>query len=119
MAKSLSTLAVGTKFEVPVKTAFQSILGSKVVFKMADKNHTGYPSGAVTLITDRIIALLPFDAKEPSNSNSDPAELRKQPLFLCKLASMAEQQCHGGKLVQREARRGRFPRVGAGFRKPL
>lgn len=71
MAKSLSTLAVGTKFEVPVKTAFQSILGSKVVFKMADKNHTGYPSGAVTLITDRIIALLPFDAKEPSNSNSD------------------------------------------------
>lgn len=71
MAKSLSTLAVGAKFEVPVKSAFQSILGSKVVFKMADKNHTGYPSGAVTLITDRIIALLPFDAKEPSNSNSD------------------------------------------------
>ena len=71
MAKSLSTLAVGATFEVPVKAAFRSYLGDYVVFKMADKNHAGYPSGAITLITDKIIALLCSDAKEPSNSNSD------------------------------------------------
>ena len=71
MAKQLSTLGVGTTFEVPVKSAYRSFLGDYVVFKMADKNHAGYPSGAITLITDKIIALLCSDAKEPSNSNSD------------------------------------------------
>ena len=39
MAKQLSTLAVGTTFEVPVKSAYRSFLGDYVVFKMADKNH--------------------------------------------------------------------------------
>ena len=71
MSKKLSTLGVGTTFEVPVKSAYRSFLGDYVVFKMADKNHSGYPSGAITLITDKIIALLCSDAKEPSNSNSD------------------------------------------------
>lgn len=71
MSQALSALSVGATIELPVKSAFQSILGQTLVFKIADKNHTGYPSGAVTLITDRIIAILPFDAKEPSNSNAD------------------------------------------------
>ena len=71
MSKKLSTLGVGTTFEVPVKSAYRSFLGNYVVFKMADKNHSGYPSGAITLITDKIIALLCSDAKEPSNGNSD------------------------------------------------
>lgn len=46
MSKKLSTLGVGTTFEVPVKSAYRSFLGDYVVFKMADKNHSGYPSGA-------------------------------------------------------------------------
>lgn len=71
MAKALSSLAVGATIEVPVKAAFQSILGETVVFKLADKDHKGYPSGAATLITDKIISLLSFDAKEPDNSNGD------------------------------------------------
>ena len=71
MAKSLSTLAVGATFEVPVKAAYQSLLGATVVFKMADKNHSGYPSNSVTLICDKIPIVLAFDAKEPSNSNAD------------------------------------------------
>ena len=62
MSKKLSTLGVGTTFEVPVKSAYRSFLGDYVVFKMADKNHSGYPSGAITLITDKIIALLCSDA---------------------------------------------------------
>lgn len=71
MAKSLSTLAVGATFEVPVKAAYQSLLGTSVVFKLADKNHSGYPSGAITLIADKIVMVGAFDAAEPSNSNSD------------------------------------------------
>ncbi|MEF2589885.1 MAG: DUF6273 domain-containing protein [Oscillospiraceae bacterium] len=38
---------------------------------MADKNHAGYPSGSVTLVTNQIIKMLCFDAKESSNGNSD------------------------------------------------
>lgn len=71
MAKRLNTLPVGSTFEVPVKTTYQSFLGDYIVFKMADKNHAGYPSGSVTLITDKIIALLCADAREPNNGNSD------------------------------------------------
>ena len=35
--EKLSTLGVGTTFEVPVKSAYRSFLGDYVVFKMADK----------------------------------------------------------------------------------
>lgn len=71
MAKSLSTLAVGATFEVPVKAAYQSLLGTSVVFKLADKNHSGYPSGAITLITDKIVMVGAFDGIEPNNSDSN------------------------------------------------
>lgn len=71
MPKTLSSLAVGTKVEVPVQSAYQSRFGAKIVFKIADKNHSGYPSNSVTLITEKIIQLMCSDAKELSNSNSD------------------------------------------------
>ena len=68
MSKTLGSLTVGAKIEVPVLSAYQSRFGSKIVFKIADKNHSGYPSNSVTLITEKIIQLMCFDAKEPSNS---------------------------------------------------
>lgn len=71
MSKALSSLAVGTKIEVPVLPAYQSRFGAKIVFKIADKNHSGYPANSVTLIAEKIIQLMCSDAKEPSNSNSD------------------------------------------------
>lgn len=71
MSKALSSLAVGDKIEVPVLSAYQSRFGAKIIFKVADKNHSGYPSKSVTLITERIIQLMCSDAKEPSNDNSD------------------------------------------------
>lgn len=71
MSQSISNLAVGAKIEVPVLSAYQSRFGAKLVFKIADKNHSGYPSNSVTLITEKIIQLMCFDAKEASNSNSD------------------------------------------------
>lgn len=71
MSKTLGSLSVGEKIEVPVLSAYQSRFGSKIVFKIADKNHSGYPSNSVTLITEKIIQNMASDAKEPSNSNSD------------------------------------------------
>ena len=71
MSKTLGSLSVGAKIEVPVLSAYQSRFGSKIVFKIADKNHSGYPSNSVTLITEKIIQLMCFDAKEPNNSNGD------------------------------------------------
>ena len=71
MSKAISSLAVGDKIEVPVLSAYQSRFGAKIVFKVADKNHSGYPSNSVTLITEKIIQLMCSDAKEASNSNSD------------------------------------------------
>ena len=71
MSKTLGSLSVGAKIEVPVLSAYQSRFGSKIVFKIADKNHSGYPSNSVTLITEKIIQNMASDAKEPSNSNND------------------------------------------------
>jgi hypothetical protein len=71
MPQAMSALAVGAKIEIPVKSGYQSQFGTKIVFRVADKNHSGFPANSVTLITDKIIQLLAFDAKEPSNANSD------------------------------------------------
>lgn len=71
MPKALSTLGVGNKVEVPVKSAWQSRFGAQLVFEVADKNHAGYPANSVTLIADKIIALLCSDAVEPANSDAN------------------------------------------------
>ena len=68
---AIGTMPVGTAIEVPVLSAYQSRFGAKIVFKIADKNHSGYPSNSVTLITEKIVQLMCSDAKEPSNSNKD------------------------------------------------
>lgn len=67
MSQRLSDLPVGSL----VKDAGSLFLNKPIIWKIADKNHTGYPDGAITLITEKIIALRCFDAKEASNSNSD------------------------------------------------
>lgn len=67
MSKLLSNLPIGSLVKDPNST----FLGSPIIWKIADKNHTGYPTGAVTLITERSIAMRAFDAKEPNNSDSN------------------------------------------------
>ena len=71
VGKLLSTLNVGDAVEVPVVSDWQSRFGANIVWKVADKNHSGYPSNSVTLITEKIIQVMAWDAKEPSNSNSE------------------------------------------------
>ena len=62
---TLSSLPIGAKIKVP-----HSVMGN-VIFLKADQNHTGYPENSTTLITDEIILLRAFDAKEPNNTDSN------------------------------------------------
>lgn len=54
-----------------VKDTGTTYYGKPIVFQVAAKNHAGYPANSVTLLTERIITLKSFDAKEPSNSDSN------------------------------------------------
>ncbi|MEA5057784.1 MAG: DUF6273 domain-containing protein [Anaerotignum propionicum] len=67
MLKALSTLEVGTL----IKDTGTLYNGKPIVWKIVDKDHSGYPSGAVTLMTDKIISLKCFDALEPNSSDGN------------------------------------------------
>ena len=67
VGKELASLPVGSLIKDPNST----FLGEPIIWRIADKNHTGYPDGSITLITDKIIALRCFDAKEPNNSDAN------------------------------------------------
>lgn len=62
---TLGSLPIGAKIKVP-----HSVMGD-IVFLKCDQNHEGYPENSTTLITDELILLRTFDAKEPNNANSD------------------------------------------------
>ena len=65
MPQPITNLSVGAKIK------FGSIYNQPIVWLVTAKNHAGYPSGAITLLTERIVKIMAVDAKEPSNSNSD------------------------------------------------
>lgn len=65
MPQALSNLAVGAKIK------FGTLYGSSLVWTLADKNHSGYPTGAVTFVAEKIIKLMCADAIESSNSDSN------------------------------------------------
>ncbi|MFD1203607.1 DUF6273 domain-containing protein [Sporosarcina contaminans] len=67
MAQLLSSLPVGAKVKDP-GTVYN---GKPVVFQVAAKNHPGYPVNAITLLTERIISIKAFDAKEPGNTDAN------------------------------------------------
>ena len=62
---TLGSLPIGAKIKVP-----HSVMGD-IVFLKCDQNHDGYPANSTTLITDKIILLRAFDAKEPQNTDSN------------------------------------------------
>lgn len=67
MTQALSALAVGAK----VKDTTSNFYGTPLIWKIADKNHAGYPASSVTLITEKIITLRAFDGKEPTNTDAN------------------------------------------------
>lgn len=62
---TLGSLAIGSKIKIS-----HSVLGD-IIFLKADKDHGGYPENSTTLITEKIILLRAFDAKEPNNSDNN------------------------------------------------
>mgnify|MGYP001035656787 CR=1 FL=1 len=66
MFKRLGELPVGALVKDPETTYY----GKPIVWKIADKNHSGYPANSVTLITDKLIGAKTFDGKELKNSDS-------------------------------------------------
>ena len=60
----LGTLSVGDKVK------FGSIYSQPIVWVVAAKNHTGYPSNSVTLVSEEVIKIMAFDASEPSSPSS-------------------------------------------------
>lgn len=67
MAKALSALSNGAL----VKDTGTLYNGKPIIWRVIDKNHSGYPTNSVTLMTDRIITLKCFDAMESGNSDGN------------------------------------------------
>lgn len=67
MSQTLGSLPIGAK----VKDVNTKFLDEPIVWLKADKDHTDYPTNSTTLITEKIIALRAFDAKEPNNTDSN------------------------------------------------
>lgn len=67
----VKNMPVGTKIKVPVNTDCQSFLGKNITWMVIDHAHTGYPQNYTTLRTEKIIACLSFDAREPENTDSN------------------------------------------------
>lgn len=70
MAQSISNLAVEAKVKFGNYKVESEAL-APLIWKVADKNHSGYPANSVTLITESIIDLRGFDAKEPTNTDTN------------------------------------------------
>ena len=62
MSQKLSNLATGAKVK------FGSLHGATIVWMVVDKNHSGYPSNSVTVVSDQILRIMAFDAAENSAS---------------------------------------------------
>lgn len=63
MAKLLSSLPIGASIKFG-KHSVNGETAQPIVWVVADKNHSGYPSGAVTLLSKQVIDLRAYDAEE-------------------------------------------------------
>lgn len=70
MAQSITNLPVGARVKFG-RYQVETEEPQPITWVIADKNHAGYPSGAITLLTDEMIDLRAFDAKEAGNANGD------------------------------------------------
>lgn len=49
---------------------FGRYFDSEIIWEVADKNHSGFPSGSITLVSKYILMVGDFDAAEPNNPDS-------------------------------------------------
>lgn len=70
MSQHISNLPVGAK----VKFGRHSINGEAaqdIIWLVVAKNHKDYPANSVTLLTEKVIDIRSFDAKEPNNQDEE------------------------------------------------
>ena len=70
MSQTLADLSIGSKVKFG-KYQVNTEDAQSIIWTIVAKNHTGYPENSVTLHAAEILDLRCFDAKEPSNSNSN------------------------------------------------
>ena len=63
MAQKLSNLPIGAKIKFG-KHQIASETALPIIWVVGAKNHTGYPTNSVTLITEKVIDVRPYDAAE-------------------------------------------------------
>ena len=95
MSQKLSNLPTGAKvkfgkFQVNTETA------QSIVWTIVAKNHSGYPTNAITLHAAEILDLRCFDAKEPSNSNLDRQNYGNNRYSLSNLDQWLNKDAAGG-----------------------
>lgn len=66
MAQLLSNLPVHSLIKFG-KHSVGSEATQPIIWRVVDKNHSGYPTDSVTLITDKIIDIRAWDSTEPTN----------------------------------------------------
>ena len=68
MAQAINTLPIGAKIRFG-KHQVNNEPTEPIIWIIADKNHSGYPNNSVTLVTEKIIDIRAFDARETTNSD--------------------------------------------------
>lgn len=69
------------QLEIGSRLRFGSIHGEPIVWLVADKGHSGYPAGSVTLISERVLKIMAYDAAEVQNYNTDRAQYGSNRFF--------------------------------------
>lgn len=70
MSQPITNLAIGSKIKFGnYQVESEALL--PIIWDIADKNHSGYPANSITLITDKIMDLRGFDAKEVGNADAN------------------------------------------------
>lgn len=70
MTQALGNLPIGSKVKFGTYKV-ESETAVPIIWTIPDKNHSGYPANSVTLFAEKIIDLMGFDAKEPTNTDTN------------------------------------------------
>lgn len=69
-AARLDSLPLKALAATPVNGEYHSLFGERIVFRVADLGHAGYPEGCVTLMGDMVVSGFCWDAMEPDSADS-------------------------------------------------
>ena len=73
MGQLLSNLPIGAKVKFG-KHQINTETAQPIIWIVVDKNHAGYPANSVTLLTEKVIDLRAWDAKEKNSNDSTYAQ---------------------------------------------